>query len=81
KNILLIEEKTGGDEDHSISDEKQQGNSEIAMGSDTSPVEDGNSGLKIASFLLGALVIIAIGAIIKKRTAEKSEDENSEKKT
>jgi len=79
KNILEIEEKTEGDNSQFVSGGNQQDNSESVMESDMFPKENGNSILRIASFFIGFLVIIAIGTIIKKKIAgQEDEDEDLE---
>lgn len=78
KNILEIGEKTGETEGQSTSDAGQQDNSGSVVGSESSSKENGKSGLKIASFFIGFLVIILTGVIIKKKIDQDDEDEESE---
>lgn len=68
-----------GDEGQSTQGAEQQGNSDSVIGSEMPSEENGNSILKIASFFIGFLVIIAMGAIIKKKADKKNDGENSEK--
>ncbi|KKG24199.1 hypothetical protein EO98_06345, partial [Methanosarcina sp. 2.H.T.1A.6] len=78
KNVLEIGEKTGDTEGQSTSDAGQQDNSGAVVGSESSSKENVESGLKIASFFIGFLVIILTGAIIKKEIDQNNEDEDSE---
>jgi len=77
KNILEI--GPAGEEGQSTLIEEQQGDSELVMGSEVPSKENGNSVLKIASFFIGFLVIIAIGTIIKKKADSNNEGKDSEK--
>ncbi|WP_048143675.1 hypothetical protein, partial [Methanosarcina sp. 2.H.T.1A.15] len=54
-------------EGQSTSDAGQQDNSGAVVGSESSSKENRNSGLRIASFVIGFLVIIVMGIIIKKK--------------
>nr|WP_255680201.1 TIGR04279 domain-containing protein [Methanosarcina sp. DH2] len=79
KNILEIGEKTEGNNGQLTPNAGQQDSSELVMESEMPSKEKGNSGLKIASFFIGFLVIIAIGTIIKKKADPNNEDKGSEK--
>ena len=78
KNILEIGEKTGETEDQPTLDAEQQDKSETGMESETSSKEKGNSGLKIASFFIGFLIIILTGVIIKKNIDQNNEDDDED---
>ncbi|WP_440946581.1 TIGR04279 domain-containing protein [Methanosarcina sp. T3] len=68
-----LEMGVAGEGEQSASSGEQQGNSELVMESEMLSKENGNSVLKIASFFIGFLVIIAIGAIIKKKADSNNE--------
>jgi methanogen extracellular protein (TIGR04279 family)/PGF-pre-PGF domain-containing protein len=78
KNILEIGEKTGETEDQSTLGAEQQDNSETGVESETSSKEKGNSVSKIASFVIGFLVIILTGVIIKKNIDKNNEEEEED---
>ncbi len=78
KNIVEIAQKTGETEDQSTLDAEQQDNSKTGTESETSSKENGNSGLKIASFFIGFLVIILTGVIIKKNIDKNNEEEEED---
>ncbi|WP_261788943.1 TIGR04279 domain-containing protein [Methanosarcina siciliae] len=74
KNIL-----EAGSAGESTSGGEQQGDSESVMGSEMPSKENWNSVLKITSFFIGFLVIIAIGTLIKKKADSNNEGKDSEK--
>ncbi|WP_410508139.1 TIGR04279 domain-containing protein [Methanosarcina hadiensis] len=77
KNVIEIGEKTGN-EGQSTPGTEQQDNSELVVDSDEPSKEKGSTLTRIASFFVGFLIIILIGAFIKERIDRNSEDTNSE---
>lgn len=69
----ILGEMTGGNEEQSASSGEQQSDSELVMESEMPAKENENSILRIASFFIGFLVIIGIGAVIKKKADSKNE--------
>jgi PGF-pre-PGF domain-containing protein len=78
KNILEIGGETGN-EVQSISESGQQDSSELIVESEMPSKENESSWPKVANFFIGFLVIILMGALIRKKVDQKKEDTNSKK--